>query len=97
MTFEEMSEKLRAVAAQAGPSVVGIGQRWGVGSGVSLGGGRILTNAHNVRREEVSVTLGDGATLTGASREPTSTKTSPSLRSRATAHRRWSGRRISPR
>ncbi|MDQ4144851.1 MAG: S1C family serine protease [Actinomycetota bacterium] len=65
MTFEELGKTLRAVADRVGPSVVGVGQRWGVGSGISLGEGKILTNAHNVRREEVSVTLADGATVTG--------------------------------
>lgn len=65
MTFEELGEKLKKVADQVGPGVVGIGQRWGVGSGVSLGGGRILTNAHNVRREDVTVTLPGGETTTG--------------------------------
>lgn len=65
MTFEELGAKLKTVAEAVGPAVVGIGQRWGVGSGVSLGGGRILTNAHNVRREEVTVTLADDATATG--------------------------------
>ena len=65
MTFEELGEKLRTVADSVGPAVVGIGQRWGVGSGISLGDGRILTNAHNVRREDVTVTLADGQTTTG--------------------------------
>ena len=65
MTFEEMGQRLKAVADRVGPSVVGIGQRWGVGSGVSLGDGRILTNAHNVRREEVTVTLAGGETASG--------------------------------
>lgn len=65
MTFEEMGEKLKAVADSVGAGVVGIGQRWGVGSGISLGDGRILTNAHNVRREELTVTLADGTATTG--------------------------------
>ena len=50
---------------QVGNAVVGIGQRWGVGSGVVLGNGQILTNAHNVRGDEVSVTFPDGHTATG--------------------------------
>ena len=60
MTFEELGSALRAVSDKAGSRVVGIGQRWGVGSGVLVGGGRVVTNAHNVRREEVAVTLPDG-------------------------------------
>ena len=50
---------------RVGNAVVGIGQRWGVGSGVVLGNGQILTNAHNVRGDEVSVTFPDGHTATG--------------------------------
>jgi serine protease Do len=45
--------------------VVGIGQRWGVGSGVVLGEGRVLTNAHNIRGSEVTVTFADGRTTEG--------------------------------
>jgi serine protease Do len=45
--------------------VVGIGQRWGVGSGVVLGEGRVLTNAHNVRGSNVTVTFADGRTAEG--------------------------------
>ena len=65
MTFEELGSTLRAVSNAAGPQVVGVGQRWGVGSGILVGDGRVLTNAHNVRREEVTVTLPDGQTTTG--------------------------------
>ena len=45
--------------------MVGIGQRWGVGSGVVLGDGRVLTNAHNVRGSQVTVTFADGRTAEG--------------------------------
>lgn len=65
MTFEELGSALRAVSDKAGERVVGIGQRWGVGSGVLVGGGRVVTNAHNVRREEVAVTLPDGGQAVG--------------------------------
>ena len=65
MTLEELGQALREVADDVGSNVVGIGQRWGVGSGVLIGGGRVVTNAHNVRREEVTVTLPDGETVTG--------------------------------
>jgi serine protease Do len=44
---------------------VGIGQRWGAGSGIVLGEGRVLTNAHNVRGDEVAVTFADGRTTQG--------------------------------
>jgi serine protease Do len=45
--------------------VVGIGQRWGVGSGIVVGEGRVLTNAHNVRGSHVTVTFADGHTAEG--------------------------------
>jgi len=63
--LDEIQQEIRRVAEQVGNSVVGIGQRWGVGSGVVLGEGQILTNAHNVRGDEVSVTFPDGHTATG--------------------------------
>lgn len=65
MDLEEVGRELRSVAEKVGASVVGIGQRWGVGSGVVVGDGRIVTNAHNVRREEVTVTLPDGTNVEG--------------------------------
>jgi serine protease Do len=45
--------------------VVGIGQRWGIGSGIVLGAGQVLTNAHNVRGTKVTVTFADGRTAEG--------------------------------
>jgi serine protease Do len=45
---------------------VGIGQRWGVGSGIVLGDGKVLTNAHNVRGDRVTVTFADGRTAEGS-------------------------------
>ena len=63
--LDQIQQGIQRVAEQVGNSVVGIGQRWGVGSGVVLGEGQILTNAHNVRGDEVSVTFPDGHTATG--------------------------------
>ena len=64
--LDEIQAGIRQRAESAGPSVVGIGQRWGSGSGVVLGAGRVLTNAHNVRGDEVEVTFADGRTATGS-------------------------------
>jgi S1-C subfamily serine protease len=36
-----------------------------VGSGVIISKDQVLTNAHNVRADEVSVTFNDGRTATG--------------------------------
>src|SRR5271166_5968590 len=58
--FDEIQASIARLAQDTGPSVVGIGQRWGVGSGVVLGAGRVLTNAHNVRGSRVTVTLAEG-------------------------------------
>jgi serine protease Do len=63
--LDEIQTGIRQVAEGAGASVVGIGQRWGVGSGVVLGEGRVLTNAHNVRGDRVTVTFADGRTAEG--------------------------------
>ena len=63
--FDEIQASIAQLAGGAGASVVGIGQRWGVGSGVVTGTGRVLTNAHNVRGDQVTVTFADGRTAEG--------------------------------
>jgi S1-C subfamily serine protease len=63
--LDEIGASIRELAAGAGSSVVGIGQRWGAGSGVVFGDGKVLTNAHNVRGDRVTVTFADGRTAEG--------------------------------
>ena len=63
--LDGIQEEIRRVADQVSTAVVGIGQRWGVGSGVVLGKDQVLTNAHNVRGDEVDVTFQDGRMATG--------------------------------
>jgi serine protease Do len=63
--LDEVGASIKQLAGGAGASVVGIGQRWGVGSGIVLGEGRVLTNAHNVRGDQVTVTFADGRTAEG--------------------------------
>jgi serine protease Do len=63
--LDEIQAGIAGLADSAGSSVVGIGQRWGAGSGIVLGEGRVLTNAHNVRGDEVTVTFADGRTAQG--------------------------------
>src|SRR5215475_1182910 len=63
--LDEIQANIRQLADGAGPSVVGIGQRWGVGSGIVLADGRVLTNAHNVRGDQATVTFADGRTADG--------------------------------
>ena len=64
--LDEIQTSIRQLAEGAGASVVGIGQRWGVGSGIVLAEGRVLTNAHNVRGDRVTVTFADGRTAEGS-------------------------------
>jgi serine protease Do len=63
--LDDIQADIARLANEAGSSVVGIGQRWGVGSGVVFGEGRVLTNAHNVRGSQVTVTFADGRTAEG--------------------------------
>ncbi len=64
--LDEIQASIRQLADGAGSSVVGIGQRWGAGSGIVLGEGRVLTNAHNVRGDQVAVTFAGGRTAEGS-------------------------------
>ena len=57
--IEELQSAVGTVAGQVGPSVVGIG-RGTRGSGVVLAQGKVLTNAHNLRGDQVTVTFADG-------------------------------------
>jgi len=62
--LDDLSSAISGAAAAAAPSVVGIGARIR-GSGVVVGPDRVLTNAHNLRGEEVTVTFADGRSLRG--------------------------------
>ena len=63
--FDEIQASIARLAQDAGPSVAGIGQRWGTGSGIVLGAGQILTNAHNIRGSQATVTFPGGRTAEG--------------------------------
>ncbi len=56
----DLGREIGGIADKIGPSVVGIGNRWRGGSGVVIGENRILTNAHNLHGDEVTVTFADG-------------------------------------
>jgi serine protease Do len=62
--LEELSSAIRGVSDTAGSAVVGIGRRTR-GSGVVVADGRVLTNAHNLRGDEVTVTFRDGRSTVG--------------------------------
>lgn len=63
--LEDVQEAATRVAGEAGTAVVGIGQGWGLGSGVVIGDGLVLTNAHNIHGDEVAITFADGRTVAG--------------------------------
>lgn len=62
--LDELSNSIASVAASAGPSIVGIG-RHVRGAGVVIADGQVLTNAHNLRGDTVTVTFGDGRSVMG--------------------------------
>ncbi len=62
----EMQATIAAAAERSGPAVVGLGRGWALGSGVVIDHGKVLTCAHNLRREEVTVTLADGTRASGS-------------------------------
>ena len=63
-SIEELGTSIAAVADRVGPSIVGVG-RDGRGSGVVVADGQVLTNAHNLRGREVTVTFSDGRSTRG--------------------------------
>jgi serine protease Do len=63
--LEELEATVQEVAERVGPAVVGLGRGWGVGSGVVVAPGRVLTNAHNLRHDESTVTFADGRRESG--------------------------------
>ena len=62
--IEELQTAVASIAERAGPSIVGIG-RGTRGSGVVIASGKVLTNAHNLRGDEVTVTFADGRRTRG--------------------------------
>ena len=63
--IEDLQGAIQGAASSAGPSVVGIG-RHQRGSGVVVADGQVLTNAHNLRGDEVTVTFADGRSAVGS-------------------------------
>jgi serine protease Do len=61
----ELQEAIADAAERVGPAVAGIGHGWGVGSGVVIGDGRVLTNAHNLRGDEILLTFAGDRRTTG--------------------------------
>lgn len=63
--LNELENATVAVADRVGPAVVGIGAGWGLGSGVVVAEGVVLTNAHNVSDPGVTLIFADGRTVQG--------------------------------
>jgi serine protease Do len=63
--LDELQAAVTAAAERVGPSVIGLGRGWGRGSGVVIGEGRVLTNAHVLRGDEVAVRRRDGEVALG--------------------------------
>jgi serine protease Do len=63
--LEELEGQIQKAAQEIGPAVVGLGRGWGTGSGVVVAPGRVITNAHNLRHDETTVTFADGRRETG--------------------------------
>jgi hypothetical protein len=58
--LDELGQAMAAVSNNAGAAVVRVGGGWRGGSGVVIGDGLVLTNAHNVRHHGVVVVFADG-------------------------------------
>jgi len=59
-TVTTLQDAIAGAAERVGPSVVGLGRGWGHGSGAVIADGHVLTSAHNLRRDEVTVVFSDG-------------------------------------
>ena len=63
-SLDELSGAISSVAERVGSSIVSVG-RDGRGSGVVIADGQVLTNAHNLRGGEITVTFADGRSTRG--------------------------------
>jgi serine protease Do len=62
--LEDLQSAVATVAERAGTGIVGIG-RGSRGSGIVIAEGKVLTNAHNLRGDDVTVTFADGRRTRG--------------------------------
>ena len=62
--LEDLQSAVTTVAERAGTGIVGIG-RGSRGSGIVIADGKVLTNAHNLRGDDVTVTFADGRRTRG--------------------------------
>jgi len=64
--LDELEAAVTGAAERVGPSVIGLGRGWGRGSGVVIADGRVLTNAHVLRGDEIAVRRPDGEVALGS-------------------------------
>jgi serine protease Do len=64
-TISDLQSAIGGVAERVGPAVVGFGRGYGRGSGIVVAADEVLTNAHNLKSEEVTVRFADGRRETG--------------------------------
>src|SRR5574339_268023 len=65
MSSTDTVNPARRVADAIGPSVVRVGRHGGRGGGLVIESGAVVTNAHNLRGPEITVTFADGRRETG--------------------------------
>ncbi|HEY1524023.1 MAG TPA: S1C family serine protease [Solirubrobacteraceae bacterium] len=65
MTVQELESAIAGAAQRLGPAVVGLRRGWGGGCGVVIAPGKVLTNAHNLRDDELAVTFAGGGSEAG--------------------------------
>jgi serine protease Do len=63
--LEDIQKAVAGLHERLAPSIVGVGNGWRGGSGVVVGEGLIVTNAHNLRGDGVGVTFADGREVEG--------------------------------
>jgi serine protease Do len=63
--LQALQEAATAVTERVAPAVVRIGRGGGRGAGIVVGEGLVVTNAHNLRGAQVTVTFADGRGETG--------------------------------
>ncbi len=59
-TITDLQDTIATAAARVGPATVGFGRGWGRGSGVVVAANRVVTNAHNLRSDDLTVVFDDG-------------------------------------
>src|ERR1700722_8772154 len=65
MTVQELESAIAEAAQRLGPALVGLRRGWGGGCGVVFAPGKVLTNAHNLRDDELTLTFADGRSEAG--------------------------------